>query len=165
MRADNTAHLIAATRRRHELARSKAIRAIRELDASGTTVTFESVARAAGDVQILALHPAHIRADVLRLRDLGRRALGMSVPARHRSKARPAHGASTAWRLPPRAAPPVCPWLALIKPDCNCPSYFTVIIQCSTGLGSRGPVRFLVHGNSAHTTSFRPLAWVDPGCL
>ena len=34
--------------RRHELARSKAIRPVRELGAAGTTVTFESVARAAG---------------------------------------------------------------------------------------------------------------------
>ena len=33
---------------RHELTRSKAIRAICELDAAGTAVTFESVARAAG---------------------------------------------------------------------------------------------------------------------
>ena len=49
MRADNTAHLIAAASRRHELARSKAIRAVRELDAAGTTVTFESVAGAAGE--------------------------------------------------------------------------------------------------------------------
>ena len=48
MRADNTPHLIAASTRRHELARSKAIRAVREVDAAGTTVTFESVARAAG---------------------------------------------------------------------------------------------------------------------
>jgi DDE_Tnp_1-associated len=39
MRADNTAHLVAAASRRHELARSKAIRAVRELDAGGTTVT------------------------------------------------------------------------------------------------------------------------------
>jgi len=31
--------------RRHELARSKAIRAVYELDAAGTTVTFESAAR------------------------------------------------------------------------------------------------------------------------
>ena len=44
--------------RRHELARSKAIRAVRELDAAGTTVTFESVARAAGVSPVLALHPA-----------------------------------------------------------------------------------------------------------
>jgi hypothetical protein len=40
--------LIAAASRRHELARSKAIRAVRELDAAGATVAFESVARAAG---------------------------------------------------------------------------------------------------------------------
>jgi hypothetical protein len=40
MRADNTAHLIAAASRRHELARSKAIRAIRELDAAADLVAF-----------------------------------------------------------------------------------------------------------------------------
>ena len=58
MRADNTAHRIAAASRRRELARSKAIRAVRELDAAGATVTFESVARAARGVPVLALHPA-----------------------------------------------------------------------------------------------------------
>ena len=61
MRADNTAHLIAAASRRHELARSKAIRAVRELDAAGTTVTFESVAR----------HPPRSRASVARSTESG----------------------------------------------------------------------------------------------
>jgi hypothetical protein len=46
MRADNTGHLITAAERRHELARSKAIRAIRELDKAGAAVTFEAVAQA-----------------------------------------------------------------------------------------------------------------------
>ena len=85
MRADNTAHLIAAAGRRHELARSKAIRAVRELDAAGATVTFESVARAAGVSRSWLYTQPDIRAEVLRLRDLGRRAPGTSVPVRHRS--------------------------------------------------------------------------------
>jgi hypothetical protein len=85
MRADNTVHLIAAASRRHELARSKAIRAIRELDAAGTAVTFESVARAAGVSRSWLYTQPDIRGEVLRLRDLGRRAPGTPVPARHRS--------------------------------------------------------------------------------
>ena len=85
MRADNTAHLIAAASRRHELARSKAIRAVRELDAAGTTVTFESVARAAGVSRSWLYTQPDIREEVRWLRDLGRRAPGTSVPARHRS--------------------------------------------------------------------------------
>jgi len=48
MRADNTIHLTTAARRRHELTRSKTIRALRELDASGGAVTFEIVAKSAG---------------------------------------------------------------------------------------------------------------------
>jgi hypothetical protein len=47
MRPDHTQHLITAAKRRHELTRAKAIRALRELDRAGTAVTFESVARAA----------------------------------------------------------------------------------------------------------------------
>ena len=85
MRADNTAHLIAAASRRHELARSKAIRAVRELDAAGTTVTFESAARAAGVSRSWLYTQPDIRDEVLRLRDLGRRAPGTPVPAHHRS--------------------------------------------------------------------------------
>jgi hypothetical protein len=94
MRADNTAHLIVAATRRHELARSKAIRAVRELDAAGTTVTFESVARAAGVSRSWLYTQPDIRDEVLRLRNLGRRAPGTSVPAHHRSS-----GASLLRRL------------------------------------------------------------------
>jgi hypothetical protein len=85
MRADNTAHLIAAASRRHELARSKAIRAIRELDAAGATVTFESVASAAGVSRSWLYTQPDIRAEIQRLRDLGRRAPGTPVPAHHRT--------------------------------------------------------------------------------
>jgi hypothetical protein len=94
MRADNTVYLIAAASRRHELARSKAIRAVRELDAAGTTVTFESVARAAGVSRSWLYTQPDIRDEVLRLRNLGRRAPGTSVPAHHRSS-----GASLLRRL------------------------------------------------------------------
>ena len=48
MQADNTTHLITAASRRHELTRSKAIRALRSLDATGAAVTFEIVARQPG---------------------------------------------------------------------------------------------------------------------
>ncbi len=85
MRADNTAHLIAAASRRHELARSKAIRAIRELDVAGAAVTFESAARAAGVSRSWLYTQPDIRDEVLRMRNLGRRAAGRPVPARHRS--------------------------------------------------------------------------------
>jgi hypothetical protein len=85
MRADNTAHLITAARRRHELTRSKAIRAIRELDSSGTAVTFESIAQAAGISRSWLYTQPDIRAEVQHLRDLGRRAPRTSLPAHHRS--------------------------------------------------------------------------------
>ena len=45
MRADNSIHLVAAARRRHELTRAKAIAAMHELDRAGAVLTFESVAR------------------------------------------------------------------------------------------------------------------------
>ena len=48
MRPDNTEPLILAARRRRELARAKAVRAVRELDRAGTPVTFQAVARTAG---------------------------------------------------------------------------------------------------------------------
>jgi hypothetical protein len=41
-------HLANAAARRHELTRSRAIQALRELDRAGTPVTFAGVARAAG---------------------------------------------------------------------------------------------------------------------
>jgi len=85
MRADNTAHLIAAAHRRHELTRSKAIQAIRELDAAGTLLTFEAVARRADVSRSWLYLQSDIRAEVERLRDLGRRAPETAVPARQRS--------------------------------------------------------------------------------
>ena len=47
MRADNSRHIVAAAGNRHEYTRAKAIKALREIDAAGTVVTFDIVARAA----------------------------------------------------------------------------------------------------------------------
>jgi hypothetical protein len=85
MRADNTAHLVTAASRRHELARSKAIRALRELDDAGAAVSFEVVARTAGVSRSWLYTQPDIRAEVERLRNLGRRSPKTPVPARHRS--------------------------------------------------------------------------------
>jgi uncharacterized protein DUF6262 len=134
MRADNTAQLIAAATRRHELARSKAIRAVRELDAAGTTVTFESVARAAGVSRSWLCTQPDVREEVLRLRDLGCRAPGTSVPARHRSsdasllhRCRPPPPATGHWprtisgcatsspKRSDNSAPPRCPVSVVIN--------------------------------------------------
>ena len=85
MHADNTAHLIIAASRRHELTRSKAIRALRGLDAAGAAVTFEIVAQTAEVSRSWLYTQPDIRHEVLRLRDLSRRAPGTSLPAHHRS--------------------------------------------------------------------------------
>ena len=85
MQADNTAHLITAASRRHELTRSKAIRALRRLDAAGAAVTFEIVAQTAEVSRSWLYIQPDIRAEIERLRDLGGRAPATSVPGRQRS--------------------------------------------------------------------------------
>lgn len=85
MRADNTNHLITAARRRHELTRSKTVQALHELDDAGAAVTFEAVARQAQVSRSWLYTQPDIRAEVERLRDLGRRAPDTAVPARQRS--------------------------------------------------------------------------------
>jgi hypothetical protein len=119
MHADNTAHLITAASQRHELTRSKAIRAVRELDAAGTTVTFESVAGAAGVSRSWLYTQPDIRDEIQRLRDLGRRApgtrhIGAGTPPQQRripaaptgSHHRPQPGTGPGQ---PAAAPPARP--------------------------------------------------------
>src|SRR5436305_13940588 len=85
MHADNTAHLIIAASRRHELTRSKAIRALRGLDAAGAAVTFEIVAQTAEVSRSWLYTQPDIRAEIERLRGLGSRAPATSVPGRQRS--------------------------------------------------------------------------------
>ena len=85
MRADNTAAIIAAARRRGELTRAKAIRALRELDHAGAPVTFEAVARAAGVSRSWLYAQPGIRAEIERLRHRTRRAPSPAIPAGQRA--------------------------------------------------------------------------------
>ena len=85
MRADNTRHIIAAARQRHELTRAKAIQALRTLDAAGSPVTFEAVAQAAKVSRSWLYAQPDIRAEIERLRAVYRRAPTMPVPARQRT--------------------------------------------------------------------------------
>ena len=85
MRADNTIHLTTAARRRHELTRSKTIRALRELDASGGAITFEIVAKSAGVSRSWLYTQPDLRAEIERLRSLHHRAPAQAVPPRQRT--------------------------------------------------------------------------------
>ena len=85
MRADNTRHIIAAARHRHELTRAKAIQALRTLDAEGSPVTFETVAQAAVVSRSWLYAQPDVRAEIERLRAAYRRAPATPVPARQRS--------------------------------------------------------------------------------
>ena len=85
MPAENSRHLTATARRRHELARSKAIRTLRELERAGAPVTFEAVARHAGVSRAFLYAQPDLRADIERLRDATRRAPAPSIPASQRA--------------------------------------------------------------------------------
>ena len=85
MRPDNTAPLIDAARRRRELTRAKAIRALRELDHAGAPVTFQTVARTAGVSRSWLYAQSDIRAEIERLRDTTQRAPSPPIPASQRA--------------------------------------------------------------------------------
>lgn len=85
MPADNSRHLSASARRRHELARSKTIRTLRELERAGALVTFEAVARQASVSRAFLYTQPDLRAEIERLRDATRRAPAPAVPARQRA--------------------------------------------------------------------------------
>jgi hypothetical protein len=85
MRADNTRHIVAAARQRHELTRAKAIHALRTLDAEGSPVTFEAVAHAAAVSRSWLYAQPDVRAEIERLRAAHRRAPATPVPAAQRS--------------------------------------------------------------------------------
>ena len=88
MPADNTAQLIDSARRRHELTRARAIRALRELDRAGTPVTFEVVARTAAVSRSWLYSQPDIRAEITRLRDATHRSAGPApIPASQRASA------------------------------------------------------------------------------
>lgn len=85
MRPDNTAPIIAAARRRHELTRAKAIRALRELDHTGAPVTFGVVAHQAGVSRSWLYNQPDIRQQIEQLREVTQRAPSPQVPAQQRA--------------------------------------------------------------------------------
>lgn len=85
MRADNTAHLVTAARRRHELARAKTVQVLRELGQTGSPVTFPIVAQHAGVSRSWLYTQPDITAEIQRLQSLVRRAPATQLPARQRS--------------------------------------------------------------------------------
>lgn len=82
---DNCAHLAAAAQRRHELARSKTIQALHELERSSTPVTFETVARTAAVSRSWLYTQPDIREQIHRLREATRTTPTPAIPARQRS--------------------------------------------------------------------------------
>ncbi|MFC9768799.1 DUF6262 family protein [Rhodococcus jostii] len=68
MRADNRHHIHQAAQRRHELTRSKAIAALRQLESRGSPVTFESVAAEARVSRSWLYTQPNLRDEIIRLR-------------------------------------------------------------------------------------------------
>jgi hypothetical protein len=85
MRADNSRHIVDAARRRSDDTRSRAIQALRELDAAGEPVTFEAVAKRAGVSRSWLYGQPDLRAEIERLRAVHRRAPLPQLPAGQRT--------------------------------------------------------------------------------
>jgi hypothetical protein len=68
MRADNTAHLIAAARARSHAAQKRATDAVRRLDQAGAPITFGAVAAEAGVSRSWLYRQPGLRAEIERLR-------------------------------------------------------------------------------------------------
>lgn len=81
MPPENTARLVAAAQRRHELTRSKAVQALRELERAGDPVTFESVAAAASVSRSWLYTQPDLKAEIQRLRETARKTPTSPVPA------------------------------------------------------------------------------------
>jgi small-conductance mechanosensitive channel len=89
MRADNSAHLIAAARRRSDAARRRAVTALHRLDADGQHVTFSTVASAAGVSRSWLYTQDDLREQIGRLRTRQQQAQA-SPPVPDRQRATPA---------------------------------------------------------------------------
>jgi hypothetical protein len=85
MPANKTDRLAESARQRHELTRSKAIRALRELDRAGTPVNFEVVARNADVSRSWLYTQPDIRAQIERLREATRHTPAPAIPAAQRT--------------------------------------------------------------------------------
>jgi hypothetical protein len=85
MRADNSRHIVASAHRRSQITRSKAVQALRAMDAAGEPITFDTVAKRAQVSRSWLYAQPDLRAEIERLRALHRRAPTSPVPARQRA--------------------------------------------------------------------------------
>src|SRR2546430_4204663 len=85
MRPDNSAPIIAAARRRHELTRAKAVQALRERERGEAALSFAAVAHAAGVSRSWLYAETDLRAEITRLRQTTRRAPTPPIPATQRA--------------------------------------------------------------------------------
>jgi hypothetical protein len=85
MSADNIGRLAESARQRHELTRSKTVRALRELDRAGAAVNFEVVARTAEVSRSWLYTQPDIRAEIERLREATRHSPAPAIPAAQRT--------------------------------------------------------------------------------
>jgi len=83
--ADAPTPLAAAAARRHELTRSRAIQALRELDRAGAPITFTSVATAARISRSWLYTQPDIRDQIQHQRDTTTRTPAAAIPARQRA--------------------------------------------------------------------------------
>jgi len=81
MPPDTPAHLAAAAARRHELTRARAIQALRELDRTGTPVTFAAIATAAGISRSWLYTQPDIRGQIEQLRQATQNQPAPAIPA------------------------------------------------------------------------------------
>ncbi len=70
MRADNSIHLIAAAKQRHEQTRAKAISALHDLDRAGAAISFAAVAEHAGISRSWLYTQTDLQDEIRRIRAL-----------------------------------------------------------------------------------------------
>jgi AraC-like DNA-binding protein len=84
MRTDNSSHIAAAAKHRHEVTRAKAIAALRELDRAGTPISVKTVADRAGVSRSWLYTQPDLKDEITRLR-AEHRPSGQAPPARQRA--------------------------------------------------------------------------------
>ena len=82
---NDSTRVVAAARQRHELTRSKAVRALRELDRAGTQINFEVVTRKAKVSRSWLYTQPDLRIEIERLREATQRSHSPSIPAAQRA--------------------------------------------------------------------------------
>lgn len=86
MRADNSHHVIAAAHRRAAATRKRAVAALRRMNAAGTPITFDGVAREASVSRAWLYTQSDLRTEIEQLRAHSARGTNnTAVPAQQRS--------------------------------------------------------------------------------